>query len=55
MAMAKLEDGDIIVVQRVLSEAERGRVRFPSAPQFFEYVLQVRPEYWTLQFVRVTS
>jgi hypothetical protein len=40
--MAKLQDGDIIVVQRVLPEDERGRVRFPSAPQFFEHVLQVR-------------
>jgi hypothetical protein len=42
MATAKLEDGDIIVVQRALSPDEKSRVRFPSAPQFFEYVLQVR-------------
>jgi hypothetical protein len=42
MGMAQLKDGDIIVVQRVLTEDEERRVRFPSAPELFEYVLQVR-------------
>ncbi len=42
LSAMRLEDGDILVVQRVLGEAEKQGLRFPSAPQFFEYVLQVR-------------
>ncbi|KAL6758807.1 hypothetical protein V8C86DRAFT_1411207 [Haematococcus lacustris] len=42
LSTQKLEDGDILVVQRRLSEEAAAGFRHPSAKQYFEYVRQRR-------------
>ena len=39
---AKLEDGDILVVQPRVSEEQLGRLRLPSIEKYLQYVQQRR-------------